>query len=158
RQLAALVGAVEADPEEARLGVRARQIAKSGQLPDTVRSPEAAIEDEHDLRATRGGERDRLSVLIDELEIRREAVQCDGEKERGDHALSISCRRRMPDLNPERAIDEQRDLVPRPPAAHAVAHRLRTPNEVDVRFCRVTVKEHFHCWIDDVDRWTAAIG
>jgi hypothetical protein len=68
-QLPALLRRVFADRIDMHIPVDAGKIAEPDNLPDAIRSPVAAVEDEDDLLATSGGEADRLAVLVGEREV-----------------------------------------------------------------------------------------
>ena len=68
RELLSLRSRVGTDREELHLGIDTRKLTKSGNLPGAIRSPIAAIENEHDLRARRVGQADPSPILIEECE------------------------------------------------------------------------------------------
>lgn len=68
RELPSLLRRVGADRVDLHLGIDARKLTKSGQLPGAVRSPVAAVEDQHHLRPGPLAEADVSPVLIEERE------------------------------------------------------------------------------------------
>ena len=71
REFSSLLGGIGTDRVDLHFGICAGEITKSGQLPGAVRSPIAAIENQHDLRPGRIRQADAFSVLIEEREERR---------------------------------------------------------------------------------------
>ncbi len=67
-EFAALFRRVGADGVDLHLGVRAGQLTKSDDLPDAIRSPVAAVEDEDGLRPGGVPEAYAFAVLIAERE------------------------------------------------------------------------------------------
>src|SRR5581483_660709 len=93
REAPALLRLVAADRKDSSVGKHAGEIAKSDQLPDAVRSPEAAIEDEHDLVAVRSGEADDVIVLIEKTKVRCDVANA---RRRGGRADEEECREKEP--------------------------------------------------------------